>query len=199
MTDWIDNIESAWTGHRKFAEALVKDYGVETAIELGVDRGYSLFVFANAGVKMIYGIDLWEPYEPHPEWNYDNYLPLLQQQLAEHNLIHNVNLIKGDFNEVVKTWSYGAVDVLHIDGTHIYEHVKADFENWLPFVKDDGLVLMHDVCVPHFTVKEFFNEITLPKAWFAHSFGLGVVCRNEQKLHELKKAFPDLNFGNVPL
>ena len=46
--DWIDSIISAWTGHRKFAEFLVEKKNPDVIVELGVDYGYSTFVFANA-------------------------------------------------------------------------------------------------------------------------------------------------------
>lgn len=195
--DWIDNIVSAWTGHRRFAEWLVKELGARSAIELGVDRGYSLFTFANAGIEKIYGIDLWEPDPSFPEFGYDNYLPLLENLAEMHGLTNRISFIRGRFEEVVKTWSHGKVDVLHIDGTHIYEHVKCDFESWWPFVNDGGVVLMHDVCIPHFTVKQYFNEIPFPKAWFAHSAGLGIVCRDASVLAKIKDAFPEVTLGNV--
>ena len=61
MTDWIDQITSAWCGHRKFAEFLVDYYTDPIVVELGVDYGFSTFVFANALNETngkIYGIDL---------------------------------------------------------------------------------------------------------------------------------------------
>lgn len=194
MMDWIEYIASAWKGHRVFAEWLVKECGVRQVVELGVDRGYSTFCFANAGAK-VYGIDLWEPY---PKYGYSNYKPLLERMTAEHGLQDRVHLIRGEFGEVSQTWSHGMVDLLHIDGTHEYDHVKADFNNWAKYVHDDGIIIMHDICVPYFTVKPFFNEITqYPKGWFQHSAGLGVVCKNQQTLEKIAKTFPNFHIGNV--
>lgn len=193
--DWIDNIVSAWTGHRAFAEWLVTSGLVKTAVELGVDRGYSLFCFANAGIQKIYGIDLWEPYQP---FGYDNYLPLLQSLTAEHNFQHNVQLIRGEFTKVAEEWKYGNVDLVHIDGTHNYSAVKKDFETWFPYLNDNGIIIMHDVCVPHFSVKPYFNEISLPKAWFEHSCGLGVVCKNQEILDKIVAAYPNIHVGRIP-
>jgi predicted O-methyltransferase YrrM len=194
MRDWIECILSAWKGHRSFAEWLVKECGMQTVVELGVDRGYSTFCFANAGAK-VYGIDLWEPY---PLYRYDNYKPLLETMIVQHGLQDRVQLIRGEFGQVSTTWSHGMVDLLHIDGTHEYDHVKADFNNWEKFVHDNGIILMHDVCVHRFTVKPFFNEITqYPKGWFQHSAGLGVVCKNQQTLEKIAKTFPNFRIGNV--
>lgn len=38
----------------------------------------------------------------------------------------------------------GSISLLHIDGNHMYEHVKKDIEMWLPFVKAGGWVLVDD-------------------------------------------------------
>ena len=35
-----------------------------------------------------------------------------------------------------------------IDGDHIYEQVKRDFENTIQYVVDDGFVLLHDTYPP---------------------------------------------------
>ncbi len=55
------------------------------------------------------------------------------------------------------------IDVLFIDGDHSYEGVKKDFENYCPFVREDGIIAFHDI-VEHpkkskCKVSEFWNEI----------------------------------------
>ena len=195
--DWVEDIPSAWRGHRAFAESLVQRFGARSAVELGVDRGYSLFCFALAGIEKIYGVDLWEPQVTMPQWGYGDYMPVLARTAEQRGLSDRIQLVRGKFEDVVKDWPHGKVDVLHIDGTHEYEHVKQDFESWLPLVNDSGIVLLHDVCVPEFSVKEYFNEISLPKAWFSHSAGLGVVCRSSERLREIQRAFPNLVMGDI--
>lgn len=37
------------------------------------------------------------------------------------------------------------VDVLHIDGDHSYDGVRADLETYVPLVRPGGLVLLHDI------------------------------------------------------
>lgn len=39
-----------------------------------------------------------------------------------------------------------AVDVLHIDGSHVAADALYDFDTYSPLVRAGGLVLMHDVC-----------------------------------------------------
>jgi predicted O-methyltransferase YrrM len=37
------------------------------------------------------------------------------------------------------------IDLLFIDGDHRYEAAKADFETYLPFVNDGGIIAFHDI------------------------------------------------------
>jgi len=36
------------------------------------------------------------------------------------------------------------IDLVYIDGDHLYAGVKQDFENWFKFVKLNGIILLHD-------------------------------------------------------
>jgi predicted O-methyltransferase YrrM len=45
--------------------------------------------------------------------------------------------------EAVCSWQ-GLIDFLYIDGSHIYEAVRKDFDDWYPFVKKGGYILLHD-------------------------------------------------------
>jgi hypothetical protein len=56
-------------------------------------------------------------------------------------------------------------------------------------VSDNGVILMHDTVVPYFGVKDFYPEITWPKANFLHSAGLGVVSKNLALIEKIKTTF----------
>lgn len=55
------------------------------------------------------------------------------------------------------------IDLLFIDGDHSYEGVKEDFEAYMPFVQEKGVVAFHDIVehLPeaHCDVFRFWNEI----------------------------------------
>lgn len=55
----------------------------------------------------------------------------------------NFTFIKDYSFNVVKTWDK-EIDYIFIDGDHQYEAVKADYEQWLPFVKVGGIIAIHD-------------------------------------------------------
>ena len=104
--------------------------------------------------------------------------------LPTYNEAGNITKILTQFNR-----EYPGIDILHIDGDHAYESVKKDFETWSKFVKDDGVILMHDTCVEYFGVKDFFAEINLPKTNFPQSSGLGVVSKNAELVEKVKRTF----------
>lgn len=69
--------------------------------------------------------------------------------------------------ETIKKDNYlNEIDLLHIDGDHSYEGVKADYENFKSLVKPGGIIVFHDV-VGIETVARFWNEL---KEQFPESF-----------------------------
>jgi predicted O-methyltransferase YrrM len=192
----LDDIPStSWSGHRKFAEWLVKFMNPKVIVDLGVDYGFSTFSFALPRIGHVYGIDNFEG---------DDYVGIdsqrmkyqfVQMKREKLHLQDNMTFIEGDFNEVAKTWSH-KIDILHIDGSHHYEDVKRDFETWSQFLSDDGIILMHDTCVGdmrvngiEYGVRKFFEEIDLPKFTFTHSFGLGVISKNKKLIEDIQSHF----------
>ncbi|MFC1631538.1 class I SAM-dependent methyltransferase [Candidatus Omnitrophota bacterium] len=66
--------------------------------------------------------------------------------------LENTKAYKGKFTplrgysyDIVKTWpQQRKINFLFIDGDHSYEGMKRDIEDWLPLVKDKGIVCFHD-------------------------------------------------------
>lgn len=179
-------IVTAWRGHEDFATWLVQELKPEVVVDLGVDYGFSSFVFARAGAKMVYGIDSFEgdPQVGHRDTSID--VERKQKELG----IENLTLIRGYFSEVAKTWDK-PIDILHIDGRHRYEDVKEDFEIWSKFVRPGGVILLHDTAVIRepYGVHRYFKEITLPKTTFTHANGLGVVSSDQKLIDRIKSTF----------
>lgn len=181
MTDWIENICSAWLGHRKFAEWLISYMKPSVVVELGVDYGYSSFVFANA-IKnsgcngVVYGID---NFNGDINAGFRNTFDFVMENKNSHNL-DCLEIIVDDFTNASLKWTK-SIDILHIDGLHTYEAVKGDYENWSKYVNNNGVILFHDVTAFSDTVGRFFNEINDGyKTFFVHSAGLGIITKNRE-------------------
>lgn len=189
ISDWIDKIVSAWTGHRDFAQWLTWNAKSDVIVDLGVDYGYSTFVFADAlrgTTGTVYGVDL---FMGDVHTGYRNTLDSVQKAIAEHS-VTNLELVIGDFDTMSKFWNK-PINILHIDGFHTYDAVKNDFTRWSPHVTDDGIVLFHDIAVPQFGVKDFFRELSGGyKLFFLHSAGLGIWTRNKELRDKIMEEFP---------
>jgi glycosyltransferase involved in cell wall biosynthesis len=192
--DWIGDIKSAWIGHRGFAEWLVTQFENPKIVELGVDYGFSTFVFANAlkGTNgIIYGIDLFEG-DVHAG-SRNTYLSV-KNNIRLHDL-KNIEIIVEDFAKVSQPWS-NPLDILHIDGLHTYDAVKSDFTNWSRHVKDDGVILFHDIAVAEFGVKDFFKELSGGhKLFFTHWYGLGIFTKNKTLYDAICSKFNNVQDG----
>jgi hypothetical protein len=91
-----------------------------------------------------------------------------------------VEIIKGDFYRESQQWNR-SIDILHIDGYHSYDAVLKDFTNWSPFVKEDGIIIFHDINVPNanFGVIHVITEVQGGrKLYFLKSYGLGIFTKN---------------------
>lgn len=76
-------------------------------------------------------------------------------QIARHRRAgQQLILLRGDSHDadthrrVLETLAGRTIDFLFIDGDHTYEGVRADFEDYAPFVSQAGIVALHDV-VPY--------------------------------------------------
>ena len=183
--DTIFDIPSTWHGHRDFAHWLVQRLNPQVTVDLGVDLGFSMFSLAEKNTGHVWGIDTFEgdDHEGHKQGTYEQCMAY-KDALG----LDNITVLKDTFEHVAETWRR-PIDILHVDGFHTYEAVKSDFMLWAKFVKDDGVVLLHDT-VSFFDVAKFFEEINLPKIMFRESAGLGVVCMDANFIQEIKDAFP---------
>lgn len=183
----MDNINTAWRGHETFANWLTKRVNPEVIVDLGVDYGFSTFTWGLKRIGKVYGID---SFEGDPNAGYRNTYDSVMKLRSELKLDDNVEIIKGYFDDVAKSWDK-SIDILHIDGRHDYNSVKNDYETWSRFVKDDGVILFHDTCVyvSDFGVYKLFDEIELPKLNFTHSYGLGIVTKNTNLYNDIKDFF----------
>lgn len=172
----------AWVGHIPFAYLLIDLLRPRRLVELGTDSGNSYLAFCQAISHLDAGteataIDSWEG-DPHARFYGEAVYATLS---AYHNPRYGKfsRLMRGFFDDAVKSFKDGSIDLLHIDGLHTYEAVKHDFQTWLPKLSERAVVIFHDSHVRErgFGVWKFIDELrgTYRCFDFKHSNGLAVV------------------------
>ncbi len=165
----------------------------ENYCEIGLANGGTCFLITNLvpSLKNIYGIDLHifnkrlqKYYAGKPK-----HLAFKTGSSTDHRIIKWLDEELGGKE----------LDILFIDGDHSYQGVKQDFENYHQFVRENGLIIFHDIVLDHTQkygvktnrdtggVPQFYKEIA---AHFStrefiededqDGFGIGVVSYNSE-------------------
>ena len=172
-----------WEGHRDFAYDLLQFVRPERLVELGSQYGCSLFSFCQAvrDFKLnteINAVDMWSG-DIGAEITGEEVYALVQKTAATYYPEVNLHLFQMCFDDARTNFADNSIDILHIDGGHTFEDVEHDFTTWLPKLKENGIVLFHDVYSPidqgscdHWekTKKEYDCYFD-----FTHSCGLGIL------------------------
>lgn len=131
---------------------LIPFFGLEKpliGIEIGVLCGTGSIALLNLmpNLNLLYCIDPWKHLEGH------DYEAEREQEYHDKNYeIANARLktfgkraiiLKMTSDEAVKEIKE-KVQFVHIDGDHRYVQVKKDIENYLPLIKEDGIMSGHD-------------------------------------------------------
>ena len=172
-----------WEGHRDFAYDLLHFVHPARLVELGSQYGCSLFTFCQAvrDFKLnteINAVDMWSG-DIGAEMSGEEVYALVQKTAATYYPEVKLHLFQMRFDQALPDFADESIDILHIDGGHTFEDVERDFTTWLPKLKENGIVLFHDVYSPidqgscdHWekTKKEYDCYFD-----FTHSCGLGVL------------------------
>ncbi len=172
-----------WVEHIPFAFHIIKLLKPKILVELGTHSGNSFFAFCQAVKEnnlpaKCYAVDIWLG-DKHSGYYFENvYKEVVSHQ--QKNYPDTAILMRMTFDEALPKFADGSIDLLHIDGLHTYEGVKHDFENWLPKLSDNAVVLFHDtqIKMKDFGVWKYWEEISTkyPSFEFYHGCGLGVLA-----------------------
>jgi len=175
-------VTSAWGQHAPFLLSLISVLRPRRYVELGTYFGMSFFS-ACYGARTLglsveaVAIDSWKGDEYsgyYDEDIFEQFVTLLREQN-----FREAYFIRSLFDEALRCFANSSIDLLHIDGNHSYECVKADFESWLSKMSDRGVILLHDTMVKSdgFEVWKLWQELEelYPTFNLMHTHGLGIV------------------------
>ncbi len=136
-------------------QALLKYAGGDWA-DLGAFLGRSAMILALKADKVV-AIDVFHADKVEPEKNNQHlnyYFKVVKEYLPS-----NVELIKGDVDNVCEHYDDEHFDGVFIDANHSYESVMSNFTHWLPKVKPGGIIIFHDYWDRWSGVVEAVDEI----------------------------------------
>ena len=175
--------DSAWYGHLPFASWVMRAAAPAMFVELGTHAGISYSGFCDAVLSdglptRCLAVDTWQGDEHAGFYG--------EQVFAEFSRFHDQRyggfsrLLRCRFDEALATFEDGSIDLLHIDGRHLFADIEEDFNGWLPKLSRRGVVLLHDTNVRerNFGVWRFWEKVRghFPSFEFLHAHGLGVLA-----------------------
>ncbi|MEZ5796719.1 MAG: glycosyltransferase [Paracoccaceae bacterium] len=178
---------ASWHAHVPFVHALIELMRPGLVVELGVHRGDSLLSMAEAlrGQNQpgrVIGIDSWRGDDHAGHYDGTAVLQDLMERAAGFG--PRVTLLRTTFDAAVAGFADGSIDLLHIDGLHTYDAVRADFDTWRPKLSARGVVMLHDIAVTDgdFGVHRLWAEIRGlgPAHGFGYGNGLGVLALGDE-------------------
>ena len=171
----IDGVSHGVAGwHTEAEESLLIELATRVPdsgriVEVGGEYGRSAceFAFATRGTEIeIFTIDLFPTNHP----KVGDLLKTYNYHLNACGLAQRVNPIRGGSHDpsiASELGRDGGIDLLFIDANHTYNFVKGDIENWLPHVKEGGIIIFHDYAKDdnahwtHFEVKRAVDEFVI--------------------------------------
>lgn len=122
-------------------------------VEIGCDRGGSLWAYRTAGAGRVIGVDL-----PAGGWG---------TGLACDP--HGATMVVGDshhpgtHSHLQAVLNGRQIDMLFIDGDHTLDGVRQDYDWYAPLVRTGGIIALHDICrhrdYPALQVDELWRDI----------------------------------------
>lgn len=186
---------------------LVRLFNLKNYVEIGVYRGKSLFPVAVAikeNKGMAYGID---PYlaDEAKEFDLENELKevvnsfidsLDFEQIYNDVILGREELGLSKYVEIVRKTSERAsnyfvsknisIDMLHIDGNHDTRQVELDVINYLPLVKDGGIIVFDDINWD--SVKTVYNKVKEDYIILFEAETFGILIKQERRQAHFDKA-----------
>lgn len=124
-------------------------------VEVGVAAGdNAMEIIENMTIKMLYLVDIWASY-------FDVYPCDSASQLygvyEKFNYVDNTKVIHLPSADASKLFKDNSLDFVYIDDNHMSPQVEEGIRNWLPKVKNGGVLCGHDWQIP--SVQKVVSQI----------------------------------------
>ncbi|HUI06237.1 MAG TPA: class I SAM-dependent methyltransferase [Verrucomicrobiae bacterium] len=140
-----------------------------TIVEIGSFKGRSTCCLAygcRGSKKHVFAIDTFagndSDFKEGVTFRGTGYFDVFWSNLETRGLSSYVTPWRGQSRDAAKEWMT-PIDLLFIDGSHQYEDVLADFEDFFPHVKPGGIIAFHDVLPNWPGPSRVWNESARPR------------------------------------
>lgn len=116
-------------------------------VEIGCLFGRSTSVLVRAASVFAAHLTTIDPFFKTPNTKTDASPELWRKNLQDQGLTPP-DLLQMTSHEAAKLYK-NEISFLFIDGGHNYETVRQDIEDWVPMVRETGVVAFHDMFAPH--------------------------------------------------
>lgn len=162
----IDGLLSSSAQEQWLFEQALKLPDSVTIVEIGGYKGKSTTCLALGCIgssKKVYTIDTFDGNETDfTGKGRRSFYHIWCNNIKRNRLEKYVTPIRKKSQEAGKEWD-GAIDFIFIDGSHLYQDVLADFNNFYPFVVSGGIIAMHDVDEVHVGSTRVWHEVAKVK------------------------------------
>jgi predicted O-methyltransferase YrrM len=143
MEEALDGVDG-WFSSReaRVLQQSIRDLSPErpiTVVEIGSFRGRSTIAAGHALLERAEGGTLYA-IDPQDDERFQE----LRSNVAGAGVESVVRLIRATSREARKQFGAEPVDLIFIDGSHEYEDVRDDLNDWLPLVRSGGIVAVND-------------------------------------------------------
>ena len=107
-------------------------------------------------------------------------IDIAERVLSVSGLCKNISIIQSDSTgDKVKELLQGKrIDILFIDGDHSIDRVFAEYEFYLPYMKDDGIIVLHDTTMhpgPLLLMEAIDTNVFKTEIFCSDDYGIGVI------------------------
>jgi precorrin-6B methylase 2 len=161
MLDYIPQIQSKCALETEISDVLYKYLRfkasrMDNVLEIGAGCGKSTHALASGCAGRVWTVDHFKGSKDPNDFSFGKCLK--EEFLRNLKGFANLTLLEMDSMEAVKLFADKSIDMIFIDGGHLYEEVMADLSTWIP--KARKIVGGHDTHIP--TVMKAVKECGLP-------------------------------------